>query len=355
MGKNRSRSLAVTLAALAPATLVLAVPALDAPARADDATLTYVSFGGALQEAEEQAWLEPFEAENPGVEIVYDFIDYAKLKAMVESGNVTWDVVTTGNDFGLDNDAALLEPIDCSIVPCDKLQPDRFLTTGYRVPMNTSGLAIGYNTEAMPEGRSPQGWVDFFDTEAFPGKRVIMGDTSSFPLEQALLGDGVAPEDLYPLDIDRALAKLDSLGDDLVVTPSYQGCAEMIGSGEAVMGGCWTGRLLAVAESGMPVAVQWNQGIISPGYWVVPKGAPNKELAMRFMAWALSAEHNAAVSNYIPYGPTNLEALEKVDPEIAPNLQSSYLDQSVYPDDLWYDENRGEVVQAFTEWLAGAR
>lgn len=336
-------------------TALLAMAAAAAAPAAADRTLTYVSFGGALQAAEEKAWLEPFAAENPGVEFVYDFIDYAKLKAMVESGNVTWDLVTTGNDFGLDSDAALLEPLDCNLLPCDKLQPDRFPTTGYRLPVNSSGLAIGYNTDAMPDGKVPQGWVDFFDTATFPGKRVIMADPSSYPLEQALLGDGVAPADLYPLDIDRALAKLDSLGDDLIVTPSYQGCAEMIGSGEAVMGGCWTGRLLAMADAGQPVAVQWNQGIISPGYWAIPKGAPNKDLALQFMAWALSAEHNADLAPYIPYGPTNIDAVGRVDPAVAPNLQSSYLDQSVYTDDLWYDAHRNEVVQAWTEWLAGAR
>lgn len=328
--------------------------AVAAPAAAET-TLTYVSFGGALQAAEEKAWLEPFAAANPGVEIVYDFIDYAKLKLMVESGNVTWDIVTTGNDFGLDSDAALLEPIDCSIVPCDKLQPGRFPTTGYRVPQTTSGLAIGYNTRLMPEGKVPQDWTDFFDTEAFPGKRVIMADASSFPLEQALLGDGVAPDQLYPLDIPRALAKLESLGDELIVTPSYQGCAEMVASGEAALGGCWTGRLLAMAEAGQPVALQWNQGIISPGYWAIPKGAPNKDLAMRMIAWALSDEHNADIARYISYGPVNVEALSRVDPAVAPSLQSSYLDISVFPDDLWYDQNRAAVTTAWAEWLAGVQ
>lgn len=339
---------------LGGALLALALGATAAPALADT-TLTYVSFGGSLQAAEEKAWLEPFAAAHPGVEIVYDFIDYAKLKAMVESGNVTWDVVTTGNDFGLDNDAALLEPIDCSIVPCDKLQPNRFPTTGYRVPQSTSGLAIGYNTTLMPAGKAPQGWVDFFDTKAFPGKRVMMGDTSSFPLEQALLGDGVPADQLYPLDIKRALAKLDSLGDDLIVTPSYQGCAEMVASGEAVMGGCWTGRLLAMADAGQPVAMQWNQGIISPGYWAVPKGAPNKDLAMQFIAWAVSGDHNGDLAKFIPYGPANVDALPKVDPALAPKLQSSYLDVSVFPDDIWYDQHRAEVATAFAEWLAGVK
>ena len=323
-------------------------------AKADDVTLTYASYGGALQKAEEPAWLEPFAKANAGIKVAYDITDYAKLKAMVESGNVVWDVVTVANDFGLDADKALLEPIDCSLVPCADLQPTRFLTTGYRAAQTTAGLAIGYNKTKMPAGKVPQGWVDFFDTKTFPGKRVIMMDASSYPFEQALLGDGVAPDKLYPLDLDRAIKKLNSLGKDLVLAPSYQGCAELIGAGEAVMGGCWTGRLLDVKErGGAPVEVQWNQGIIAPGYYVVPKGAPHKDLAMKLIAYIVSAEHNAALSNYIGYGPTNIKALANVKPDVAPRLQSSYLDKSVFVNDVWYDTNRAAVNKRWAEWTAG--
>lgn len=345
---------------LRPMVLALGLAAVcwgaGAPASADDATLTFVSYGGALQKAEEPAWLEPFRQQNPGVTIAYDITDYAKLKAMVESGQVVWDVVTVANDFGLGADEALLEPIDCTVVPCAEMQPDKFHTTGFRVPITTAGLAIGYDKGKMPNGKVPQGWADFFDLEAFPGKRVIMGDISSYPLEQALLGDGVAPADLYPLDIDRAIRKLDSLGDNLIVTPSYQGCAEMLGAGEVVMAACWTGRLLDIRDrAGAPVDIQWNQGIIAPGFLVVPKGAPHKDLAMKMVAFIASADYNAALSDYIAYGPINARALSRVKADVAPKLQSSYLDRSVVVDDLWYAQNREEVNRRWAEWSAGVQ
>src|SRR5262249_2806388 len=68
-------------------------------AAAEDVTITYASYGGALQRAEEAAWLKPFMDQNPGVKIVYDSVDYAKLKAMVEADDVVWDVVVVANDF----------------------------------------------------------------------------------------------------------------------------------------------------------------------------------------------------------------------------------------------------------------
>ena len=49
-----------------------------------------------------------------------------------------------------------------------------------------------------------QGWRDFFDPAAVPGTRVTYDIAQYGLLEAALMGDGVAPGDLYPLDLDRA-------------------------------------------------------------------------------------------------------------------------------------------------------
>src|SRR5215831_10864548 len=99
---------------LSAACLCLAASLMPRIAAAEDVTITYASFGGALQKAEEAAWLKPFMAQNPGVKILYDSVDYAKLKAMVEANNVVWDVAVVANDFGLTSDEPLLEKIDCS-------------------------------------------------------------------------------------------------------------------------------------------------------------------------------------------------------------------------------------------------
>ncbi|WP_170984496.1 extracellular solute-binding protein [Rhodoligotrophos defluvii] len=338
----------------ASAAIVIGTAALVPGAASAETVLTYVSFGGALQKAEEPAWLKPFMEANPDVKIVYDIIDYAKLKAMVESGNVVWDLAVVANDFGMDSDAPLLEKIDCTLVPCSELQPDKYMTTGYRAGHSNSGLAIGYNTNLVPADKAPKDWKDFFDTDKVPGKRVLMNDASSYVFEQALLGDGVDPKQLYPLDLDRAVKKLESLGDDLVIAPSYQGCAELVASGEAVMGGCWTGRFTDLMKNAnAPIAIQWNQGIVSPGYLVIPKGTKNKDLAMKLAAYITSAENNAKLSDYIDYGPINEKSLDKVDPAKKPYLQSTYADISVFLDDAWYDKNRPEVNRRWTEWLAG--
>src|SRR5690625_3501429 len=55
-------------------------------------SITFVAWGGTTQEAQEEAWGVPF-TEETGIKVNSDNTDYGMFKAMVESGNVVWDVV----------------------------------------------------------------------------------------------------------------------------------------------------------------------------------------------------------------------------------------------------------------------
>ena len=94
------------------------------PPRQDGVTLTFVSFGGVYQEAQRKAWLEPY-TELTGVQFTEDEnSSNATIKAQVESGQVTWDVVDVGNDFGLEGNSDLLEPLDYALIPRDEMNQD---------------------------------------------------------------------------------------------------------------------------------------------------------------------------------------------------------------------------------------
>lgn len=317
--------------------------------------LTYAGYGGALEEAEFAAWLKPYQDANQNVEFVYDAtVSESKLISMVETGQVVWDIVHLGQNFGLAGHEKYLEKIDCSVVPCDDVQSSLFPTTGYRVAAVSTGVALGYNTELTPSGSQPENWSDFFDLDRFPGKRIVMKDMISFPLELALLADGVSPADLFPLDVERALGKLATIRDHLEVTESYQGCAESLAVGEAVMAACWTGRLMDVIDNGAPVEIQWNQNFLTAGYLFVPKGAPHKAEAMQALAWFLSPEPNARISDHITYGPVNMESDSYVNPERRPYLNSTYTDRAVVSNDEWWDQNVESVTIRWHEWLLGS-
>lgn len=318
------------------------------PPRQDGVTLTFVAQGGEYQEALKQAWQEPY-TQLTGVQFVNDGqSSTATLRAQVESGRVTWDVVDVGSDFGLDAHRDLLEPIDYGLIQRDEINPD-LLVTDYRVPIMTYGTVLAYNTDETA-GQVPAGWTDFFDTSKIPGKRGAWDYPASGMFEMALMADGVAPADLYPLDLERATNKLDAIKDDIVLWTTGAESRELIGSGEVAMSMMWNGRTWnAIHEDNRPVDIQWNQQILSADFFVVPKGAPNRDAAMRFIAWTVCAENNGGLSTYIPYGPTNLES--EPDPAMVDELAVSHVDESTaYFDDDYLVDNFEEIDAAWQDW-----
>ncbi len=327
-----------------------APPAADIctnPPKAEGKTLTFASYGGAYQEAQRKGWLEPYAALT-GVKFQEsEDSSNATIKAQVESGQVTWDIVDVGNDFGLDANAALLEPLDYTKIHKDEIL-EGFAGT-YRVADITYGVVLAYNTEKMG-GQVPQGWADFFDTTKFPGKRGMWDYSAGGIFEVALLADGVAPKDLYPLDLERAVKKLDTIKDDIVFWGSGAESQDLIGKGEVVMTLIWNGRAYSAKNiDNKPVEIQWNDQIVTADFFVVPKGTPNKDLAMDFIAWATCKENNAAPSKYIPYGPTNKNAT--ADPSKVAELSVSNINETTaYFDDAWVVENAQLLEDAYQEW-----
>ncbi len=112
----------------------------------------------------------------------------------------------------------------------------------------------------------------------------------------------------------------------------------------------WNGRGWSAKNTdGKPVEMQWNQQIVTADYFVVPKGSPNKDAAMKFIAYALCAENNAKPSQYIPYGPTNVNAKPAAD-KVADLSVSNADENSAYFDDEWLVNNFDAVDAAYKEW-----
>ena len=338
-------------ASAAPASVEPSAPAAadscTNPPKAEGQTLTFVSFGGAYQEAQRKGWLEPYAALTGVTFQESEESSNATIKAQVEAGQVTWDIVDVGNDFGLDAQADLLEPLDYTKINKDEIL-DGFAGT-YRVADITYGVVLGYNTDKTA-GQVPEGWADFFDTTKFPGKRGMWDYSSGGILEFALLADGVASADLYPLDLERATAKLDTIKNDIVFWGSGAESQDLLGKGEVAMAMIWNGRAYGAKNiDNKPVEIQWNGQIVTGDYFVVPKGTPNKDLAMDFIAWATCKENNAAPSKYIPYGPTNKFAT--ADPSKIDELSVSNInDTTAYFDDTWVVENAQLIEDAYQEW-----
>ncbi len=309
-------------------------------------SVVWVDGGGAYHEALDKGVLQPYESDS-GVDIVPEAgTDNAKLRAMVEANRVTWDVYNGDNTWGTEADAEYLEPLDYSVIPQDEILDG--YSSKYRVANTIYSIQLAWNTDKVKG--TPQGWADFFDTAKYPGKRAVMDYSVGGVFEIALLADGVAPDELYPLDLDRAIAKLNTIKDDLVFWTSGAESEDLVGSGEVAMVMTYNARAYDVKNVlNKPVEYTFRDQILAASYLSVPKGTKNKAAAMELIAYAVSAEANGKPSTYLPLAPSNTKAT--ADAAMEKDLPTSHLDEPHASfDDVWISENAAAVEAAYQEW-----
>ncbi|EJT02070.1 ABC transporter substrate-binding protein [Rhizobium sp. CCGE 510] len=326
---------------------VAAFVAVSAPAHADN--MVFSSWGGTTQDAQKAAWASPF-TEKTGTTVVQDGpTDYGKLKAMVEAGEVTWDVVDVEGDYAAQaGKTGQLEKLDFSVIDKSKLDP-RFVTD-YSVGSFYYSFVIGCNADAVKA--CPKTWADLFDTAKFPGKRTFYKWSAPGVIEAALLADGVAADKLYPLDLDRAFKKLDTIKSDIIWWSGGAQSQQLLASAEAPFGSVWNGRMTALAATGIKVETSWEQNITAADALVVPKGSPNIEAAMKFIALATSAEPQAALAKATGYAPINLDSAKLMDPETAKTLPDQQTASQVNADMSYWADNRDAIGEKWYAWQA---
>lgn len=286
-------------------------------------TLTIASWGGAYQKAQRDAWFDVVEKEL-GIKIKEDTTaGIADVRAQVASGSPTWDLVQQGN-------------YSCAILDkegkTEKLDPAILAIEG--IPANMKGegwisnlvyaAAIAWNDEKYPD-KKPESWADMWDTKTFPGGRT-MRRSPVYTLESALLADGVPMDKLYPLDTERAFKKLGEIKDSVTAWwASGAQSAQLLKDGEVDMATIWNGRAEALAQEGAPISLTLNQQMILTDCWVVPKGAKNKDLAMKAVAIMSRPDVQARIALYINYGPANADAYKTgiIKPDVAAKLPSA--------------------------------
>ncbi|TMJ35268.1 MAG: ABC transporter substrate-binding protein [Alphaproteobacteria bacterium] len=335
----------------------LAVAALPIkPALAGD-ELTITSWGGAYQESQRKAYFEPFMKEgNKVTEEEYNG-EIAKLRAMVESKAVTWDVVDVDTQTALAACAeGVLETIDWSKLGLDR---SKFIGGDLQdcaVPTIVYATVIAYDTSKMPDG--PKTIADVFDLKKFPGKRGLQKNPF-VNLEWALIADGVPQADVYkvlatPEGVDRAFKKLDTIKKDVVWWEAGAQPPQMLADGQVVMTSAWNGRIYnAVVKDKKPFAIMWDQQGLDWDWWAIPKGGAKVDAAYRFVAFASDPKHQADQTHYISYGPANKDAIPNVDPEILPHLPTAdaNMKTALVVDPQFWADNGDQLRERFNSWL----
>ena len=339
--------------------------------------MTIVSWGGAYSASQQAAYHDPYMAANPDVNIINDESSaeaVAKLRAMSEAGNITWDVVdvVAADAMRLCDEGLALE-----INPDTQLAPapdgtsaaDDFgalLVSECFIPQIVYSTTFGYRTDMVGD-TAPTSVCAVFDTDAYPGKRSLekrpIGN-----LEWALICDGVAEEDVYDvLETDaglaQAFAKLDTIKDDVIWWSAGADTPQLLADGEVVMGSTYNGRLFAlIEEQGQPVAMLWDAQVYDLDGWIIPAGlsAEREAAALDYIYFATDTQRLADQAKYISYGPARASSAPLVGQhatlgiEMAPHMPTDPANakRTFLFNYEWWADYRDDMDAKFQAWLA---
>jgi putative spermidine/putrescine transport system substrate-binding protein len=334
--------------------------------------LTVMSWGGAYGEAQTVAHVRPFEAASGFKTTMVDSDNPATpIKAAVEAGNVTVDVASVEYADAIRLcDEGLLEPISIDALPAgadgtpaaEDFLPGAVTECG--VSTDIWATVFAYDTTKFPADAAPKTAADFFDLAKFPGKRGVRKGAKAV-LEFALMADGVAPADVYatlgtPEGVDRALAKLDTIKSEIVWWEAGAQPPQLLADGEVVMTTAYNGRIFnAAVNEGKPFQIVWDAQTYENEMYVIPKGAPNKEKALEFIAFATSTEGLRAQAQNISYGPARKSSMKEelifkdgktvMAPHLptAPENLANALESNF---EFWVDRD-AELNERFNAWL----
>lgn len=318
----------------------------------DANSMTLVTYGSAFQQAQETSMVKPFEVATRTSVTIESPPDLAKLKVMVQSGRPTWDVYVAAQQDVAAYCDQYFEKIDLTNIKTDQFAPGTVEECG--VPFDTYSYVLAYNTTKYGD-HPPASIQDFFDTARFPGTRALSNDPGEGNLELALMADGVAAKDLYPLDYDRAFKVLDRVKDGAIFWSSGAEQVAMMEQQRADMILVWSGRGFEATRNGAPYAPVWKDNSYHWASLSIVKGSPHREAAQKFIESAVSPESQVRFTEAIAYGAANLTAKPALDPA-RKDWDSSLPEHraaSWQMDTKWWGEHQDEVIQRWTQWTSG--
>jgi putative spermidine/putrescine transport system substrate-binding protein len=341
--------------------------------------MTLVSWGGAYQDSQINAYATPYTEMNPDVSITWDESSaeaVAKLRAMDEADSITWDVVDVvaadalrlcdeGLAMEIDADEALAPAPDGTSAEDDF---GDLLVSDCFIPQIVYSTTFGYRTDLVPEGVAPPSNIcDVFDLETYPGMRALEKRPIN-NVEWALMCDGVAKADIYDVlateeGQEQALAKLGTIKDSVIWWSAGADTPQLLADGEVFIGSTYNGRLFsAIEEQGQPIGMMWDAQVFDLDGWIIPAGLSDerKARAMDFIYFATDTQRLADQAKYISYGPARMSSAPLVGqhatlgiemaqhmPTDPNNAKNTFL----YNYEFWADY-RDDIDGKFQAWLA---
>ncbi|MFQ6163461.1 ABC transporter substrate-binding protein [Sinorhizobium meliloti] len=322
--------------------------------------LVIATTGGTWEKQMREYFFDPFTAQT-GIEIVTvssatsDTV--ARIKAMQAGGDVQWDLYQAGEiQAASEQHQSLNEDMTEFCKPYAEntdLLPGACKPSGVLSAYGTTLLA--YNDNVFAETK-PKTWRDFFDVDRFPGPRAMPNFNDPWRvLAAALLADGVVPDKLFPLDLDRAFAKLTTLRPHVGLWwKSGDQSTQGFRNGEYVIGEIWQTRAAALKAEGQPIEWSQEQAFLVGDRWALIKGTRNRENALKFLRYFLAnTDAQAKRCEEATCTPVTYSAAAKMSAEARSALPTSpdVLKTLIVPDADWINAHSSEMLERWNMWL----
>ena len=315
----------------------------------DSKQVVVAGFGGETYQIRQNIDFNPF-TKLSGVNVVQASWDYGKFLAMVKAPGAEWDMI----DFDGYSTVGLIEggtppaKLAAWVRRCDLVDKPY---QDYAAGSYAYSVVMGWSTKL---GATPTTWADFFDTKKFPGKRAFPKSIYAGTAEIALLADGVPKDKIYPLDFNRAFAKLNTLKQDMIFYDSYAQGQQYMVQGSASMIATANSRMIELKSNGQKVDFTYQDAILYPwGAFAMPEHAPHPDAANALIDFLSTPQQQAAVAKNLFLGPTVSAAFdllstdEKAQQPNSPQNKAKALTINT----TIAAKQDAEYVKRFTAWL----
>lgn len=357
--RRSQRRIGLSATAIVGRQIALAL-ALTSAAFAQSGEVIVATTGGAYDRALKEVWFEPF-TQATGIKVntvtATDAEQRTRAQAMANAGRVTWDII---NNVDIIAESAQNRAFTRDLASfCTQFEARKELlekscnSAGVRISLNATLLA--FNTERFKSGE-PATWADLWDVARFPGPRALPSFNDPWRVfAAALLADGVPVDKLFPIDIDRALKKLDAIKPQIQLwwrtgDQSQQGFR----NAEYVMGMIWGTRASALKAEGQPVGISYNGAFLLADTMQILSNGPNSAGAEALLKFYLDNPGvQAKLAERLNVTPPSLDAISKMSDAARANIPNSpeAFKGIVKHDSAWIAANQAKMLDAWNSWI----
>lgn len=306
-------------------------------------------FGGETYDTRHKRIFDPFTKLSGGAKVVDAPWDYGKFLNMVTAPQPDWDMI----DFDGYSTVGLVMAGKAPAKLADWVRRCDLVDEAYRDYAAGSyaySVVMGWSDKLK---ETPKNWVDFFDTEKFPGQRAFPKSIYAGTVEIALMADGVSKDDLYPLDFDRAFKKLDQLKRSMVFYDSYAQGQQLMVQGSATMMATANSRMIQLKREGRG-DFTYEQAVLYPwGAFPITLHSPHMDAANALVDMMSHPRVQADVASRLYLGPTQSAAFGLLSAEakaLQPNAPENRAKAAVV-DTVMAAKQDPKYVKRFFSWV----